>query len=124
VGEGGGGARLTSLVSPEERHQRLGQSGTVLLLAGTPSAEQEALRLERYLFDLGRHVIAVRGDAEAALALAEAGLIAILYTPVPQARLTLRDQLRDADLPWLELEPSLEPEQQVKQLQTIQEKTS
>ena len=54
----------------------------------------------------GLHVAAVRGDAEVALALAEAGLIAILYTPVPQARLSLLEQLRGAGIPWLELEPS------------------
>jgi bifunctional enzyme CysN/CysC len=112
-----------SLVTSEERHERLGQSGKVLLLAGTPSAAQEALRLERYLYDLGRHVVTVRGDAEVALALAEAGLIAILYTPVPQARLTLKDQLRGAGIPWLELEPARELEQQVRQLQAAQEES-
>ncbi len=122
-GEGGEGRlELTSLVSPEERQERLGQSGTVLLLAGTPSAVQEALRLERYLFDLGRHVAAVRGDAEVALALAEAGLIAILYTPVPQARLSLLEQLRGAGIPWLELEPSHDMERLAQQLQAAQEK--
>ncbi|HSP78325.1 MAG TPA: GTP-binding protein [Myxococcaceae bacterium] len=123
AGEGGAGRpELMSLVSPEERHERLGQSGTVLLLAGAPSAAQVALRLERYLFDLGRHVAVVRGDAEVALALAEAGLISSLYTPVPQARLTLQEQLRGAGIPWLELEPSHDIERLVQQVQAAQEK--
>jgi bifunctional enzyme CysN/CysC/sulfate adenylyltransferase subunit 1 len=113
-----------SFISAEERRERLGQSGAVILLAGTPDVEQGALRLERSLFDQGRHVALVRGDADAALALAEAGLLAILYSPVPQARLGLRDQLRGAGTPWLELEPSQDLERQVKQVLAAQETTS
>jgi bifunctional enzyme CysN/CysC/sulfate adenylyltransferase subunit 1 len=109
-----------SLISAGERRARLGQSGAVLLL---PAPAQAALRLERSLFDLGRHVASIRGDAEAAVALAEAGLLAILYTPVPQARLGLRDQLRGAGISWLELEPSDDLEHQVKQILAAQEKT-
>jgi bifunctional enzyme CysN/CysC/sulfate adenylyltransferase subunit 1 len=119
-----GGQETRSLISARERRERLGQTGAVLLLAGTPVAEEAALRLERSLFDLGRHVALIRGDAEAALALAEAGLLAILYSPVPQARLGLRDQLRGAGTSWLELEPSEDLERQVKQVLAAQEKTS
>jgi bifunctional enzyme CysN/CysC/sulfate adenylyltransferase subunit 1 len=96
----------------------------VLLLTGTPEVRDAALRLERALFDLGRHTATVRGDAENALALADAGLLAILYTPVPQARLGLREQLRGAGVPWLELEPSEDVDTQVKRVLDAQEKTS
>ena len=109
-----GTREATSLVSAPERRARLGQSGAVLLLAGTPEVREAALRLERALFDQGRHVGTVRGDAENALALAEAGLLAILYSPVPQARLSLREQLRGAGVAWLELDPALSVEEQVK----------
>jgi bifunctional enzyme CysN/CysC/sulfate adenylyltransferase subunit 1 len=119
-----GDQEAKSLISAQERRERLGQSGSVLLLAGIPEAEEAARRLERSLFDLGRHVALVRADAEAALALAEAGLLAILYSPVPQARLGLRDQLRGAGTPWLELEPSHDLERQVKQILAAQETTS
>jgi bifunctional enzyme CysN/CysC/sulfate adenylyltransferase subunit 1 len=121
--DGAGTRESRSLISAGERRKRLGQSGAVLVLAGTPEVQEGALRLERALFDLGRHVATVRGDAEAALSLAEAGLLAILYTPVPQARLGLREQLRDAGIPWLELEPSQELEHQVKQVLAAQETT-
>ncbi|EPX55757.1 Sulfate adenylyltransferase subunit 1 [Cystobacter fuscus DSM 2262] len=123
-GAGGQGADETrSLVSASERRERLGQSGAVLLLTGTPEVRDAALRLERALFDQGRHTATVRGDAENALALAEAGLLAILYTPVPQARLGLREQLRGAGVPWLELEPSEDVDTQVKRVLDAQEKT-
>ncbi|WNG28060.1 sulfate adenylyltransferase [Cystobacter fuscus] len=123
-GAGGQGADETrSLVSASERRERLGQSGAVLLLTGTPEVRDAALRLERALFDQGRHAATVRGDAENALALAEAGLLAILYTPVPQARLGLREQLRGAGVPWLELEPSEDVDTQVKRVLDAQEKT-
>ena len=69
-------------------------------------------------------MVTVRGDAENALALAEAGLLAILYTPVPQARLGLRDQLRGAGVPWLALDPTHELERQVKQILDAQETRS
>ncbi|ATB26601.1 GTP-binding protein [Melittangium boletus] len=124
-GVGGEGTQeVRSLVTAEERRGRLGQSGAVLLLTGTPEVREAALRLERTLFDQGRHVVTVRGDAESALALAEAGLLAILYTPVPQARLSLSQQLRGAGIPWLELEPSEPVEQQVRRVLDAQEKTS
>ncbi|HZI05580.1 MAG TPA: sulfate adenylyltransferase, partial [Archangium sp.] len=115
------GEEARSLISAEERRERLGQSGAVILLTGTPEVQTLAPRLERALFDQGRHVVTVRGDAENALALAEAGLLAILYTPVPQARLGLRDQLRGAGVPWLELDPTHELERQVKQILDAQE---
>ncbi|MBM7115496.1 sulfate adenylyltransferase subunit 1 [Archangium primigenium] len=121
---GAGGQEARSLVSAEERRARLGQSGAVLLLAGSPEVRDAALRLERTLFEQGRHVVTVRGDAESALALADAGLLAILYTPVPQARLGLAQQLRGAGVPWLELEPSEAVEQQVRRVLDAQEKTS
>ncbi|WNG58835.1 sulfate adenylyltransferase [Archangium gephyra] len=116
-----GDQEAQSLISTEERRARLGQSGAVILLAGTPEVRTLAPRLERALFDQGRHVVTVQGDAENALALAEAGLLAILYTPVPQARQGLRDQLRGAGVPWLELEPTHELERQVKQILDAQE---
>jgi bifunctional enzyme CysN/CysC/sulfate adenylyltransferase subunit 1 len=118
-----GGQETTSLISAEERRKRLGQSGAVLLLTGTPEVQGQALRLERALFDQGKHVVTVRGDAETALALAGAGLIAILYTPVPQARLGLRDQLRGSGIPSLEMDPSHDLERQVKQVLDAQETT-
>jgi bifunctional enzyme CysN/CysC/sulfate adenylyltransferase subunit 1 len=122
LGPAGGedGREARSLISAEERRVRLGQSGAVILL---PDTAEKALRLERSLFDLGRHVATIRGDAEAAVALAEAGLLAVLYTPVPAARLGLRDQLRSTGISWLELEPSDDLEHQVKQILAAQEKT-
>ncbi|WNG48384.1 sulfate adenylyltransferase [Archangium minus] len=121
---GQGEGETKSLISAEERRARLGQSGAVILLAGTPEVPESARRLERALFDQGRHVVTVRGDAEAALALAEAGLLAILYTPVPQARLALRDQLRGTGIPSVELDPTHDLERQVKQILDAQETTS
>jgi bifunctional enzyme CysN/CysC/sulfate adenylyltransferase subunit 1 len=117
---GEGGNETRSLISAEERRARLGQSGAVILL---PDTAEKALRLERSLFDLGRHVATIRGDAEAAVALAEAGLLAVLYTPVPAARLGLREQLQSAGISWLELEPADDLERQVKQILAAQEKT-
>jgi bifunctional enzyme CysN/CysC len=97
-----------SLITAQERRERLGQSGAVFLVPEAPDAEERALRLERRLFDLGRHVAVVRGDTEVAVALAEAGLIAIVYSASIQARRGLRSQLRDSGLGGDELEASVE----------------
>jgi bifunctional enzyme CysN/CysC/sulfate adenylyltransferase subunit 1 len=80
--------------------------------------------LERRLFDQGRHVSVVRGDTELALALAEAGLIAIVHTVAPQARRGLRNQLRDAGLSGIDLEPSSDLEGWVCQVLSTQEAKS
>jgi bifunctional enzyme CysN/CysC/sulfate adenylyltransferase subunit 1 len=120
-GEAGRSLEATSLVSAEERRLRLGQTGDVLLLPDVPGADALALRLERGLFDAGRHVALVRGDAEAAVALAGAGLLAVLLAPGAQARRALREQLRDAGVRWVELEPSEDVETWVRQVRARQE---
>ncbi|WP_224250103.1 GTP-binding protein [Hyalangium gracile] len=118
------GAPTGSLVTARERRERLGQRGGVVLLPEAPEAEERAFQLERRLFDQGRHVTVVRGDTEVALTLAETGLIALLHTVAPQARRALRDQLRDAGLGGVELEPSAELDGWVRQVQAAQEKDS
>jgi bifunctional enzyme CysN/CysC/sulfate adenylyltransferase subunit 1 len=110
-----------SLISAEERRARLGQTGDVLLLPDVADVEERALKLERRLFDAGRLVAAVRGDAEAALALAGAGLVAVLYAPGAQARRALREQLRGAEVRWVELEPAEDVETWAAQAQARQE---
>jgi hypothetical protein len=124
AGPDGGRDSAGSLVTAKERHERLGQKGGVILLPATPEAEARAYRLERRLFEQGRHVSVVRGDTGVALALAEAGLIAIIHTLAPQARRELRDQLRDAGLSGVDLEPSADLEGWVRQLQSTQERGS
>jgi sulfate adenylyltransferase large subunit len=111
-----------SLITAKERRERLGQSGGVLLVPEAADAEERALKLERRLFDLGRHVSLVRADTEVALALAEAGLIAIVHSASPQARRALRGQLRDSGLGGLELEPTADLDSWVQQILAAQEK--
>ncbi|MBN1207850.1 MAG: sulfate adenylyltransferase [Myxococcaceae bacterium] len=121
AGPEGGRATAGSLVTARERREQLGQRGGVILLPEAPEAEERAFQLERHLFDLGRHVSVVRGDTEVALALAEAGLIALVHTVAPQARRALEEQARDAGLHALELEPSVDPEQQVRRILAAQD---
>ena len=113
-----------TLISAQERRERLGQRGEVVLLPDFPEAEERAYQLERRLFDQGRHVSVVRGDTEVALALAEAGLIVLLHTVAPQARRALRDQLRDAGLDGGELEASADLDGWVRQVLPAQESKS
>jgi bifunctional enzyme CysN/CysC/sulfate adenylyltransferase subunit 1 len=104
-----GGAALPSLVTREERRARLGQDGQVLLLAhGGRDAARQAVALERRLFDGGRHVAVVHGDAEAAAALAEAGLLALLVAPSAQGQRALQAALRESGARWQTL-PADEP---------------
>jgi bifunctional enzyme CysN/CysC/sulfate adenylyltransferase subunit 1 len=117
----GGRATAGSLITARERHERLGQTGGVILLPDAPAAEERAFQLERRLFDLGRHVMVVRGDTEVALALAEAGLIVLVHTVAPQARRALKDQVRDAGLGGLELEPSEDQDTQLQRILAAQE---
>ncbi|MDY7225688.1 sulfate adenylyltransferase subunit 1 [Hyalangium rubrum] len=117
-------ASAGSLVTTKERRERLGQTGGVIVLPDAPNAEQQAFALERRLFDLGRHVSVVRGDTDVALALAEAGLLAIVHAPSLQARRALHAQLRDGDLSWVELDASANLEGWLGQIAAAQEKTS
>jgi bifunctional enzyme CysN/CysC len=116
-------ATADSLVTRQERHRRLGQTGQVVFLPDTPDAEERALKLERRLFDLGRHMSIIRGDSEVALALAEAGLIVLVHTATPQARRALREQLHDTRLGGIDLEPSADLDSQVRQILNAQETT-
>ncbi len=112
-----------SLITVQERRERLGQTGGVILLPEAPDAEAKAFHLERRLFDLGRHVSVVRGDLEVALTLAEAGLVAIVHAATPQARRAFRSQGRDSELGWIELEPSADLDRWVGQIVAAQEDT-
>ncbi|MCP3145023.1 GTP-binding protein [Pyxidicoccus xibeiensis] len=118
---GARGAVEASLVSAEERRARLGQVGTLVLLPATPDAASRAFELERRLFDLGRHVAAVQGDVEVALALAGAGLVALVHAEAPQTRRALRAEARDAGLTWLELEATEDLERQVDRIVNARE---
>ena len=113
-----------SLITAQERHERLGQSGGVLLVPEAADAEERALRLERRLFDLGRHVAVVRGDTEVALTLAEVGLLAIVHSASPQARRALRSQLRDSGLGGVELEATADLDGWVRQATAARENGS
>jgi bifunctional enzyme CysN/CysC/sulfate adenylyltransferase subunit 1 len=124
TGQDGGRATAGSLVTAKERRERLGQKGGVILLPDTQEAEAQAYQLERRLFEQGRHASVVRGDTDVALALAEAGLIALIHTVAPQARRGLRDQLRDAGLSGSDLDPSSDLEAWVRQVLSTQEVTS
>jgi len=122
AGDGDKAAR--SLISAQERRERLGQKGEVILLPESPEAEERAFQLERRLFDQGRHVSVVRGDTEVAVTLAEAGLIVLVHSVAPQARRALRDQLRDAGLGGGELEATADLEGWVRQVLAAQEPRS
>jgi len=102
VGPGAGeqqGAR--SRITPAERQEALGQKGAVILVP--PSLDVGALfQLERALFDAGRHVAVSRGDLDAAVALAEAGLVALLHASNGQAHNALKAQLHVAHVAWLD----------------------
>jgi bifunctional enzyme CysN/CysC len=94
--ESGGPSRRRSQVSPDERRQRLGQSGCVVWLSGLADAgtSDVAFALERRLFDVRRVALVVDpadGSVEPAqehtkdLArrCANAGLIAIFFDAAP-----------------------------------------
>jgi sulfate adenylyltransferase large subunit len=123
AGPDAGRATGGSLITPQERHERLGQKGGVILLPEAPDAEERAFHLERRLFDLGRHVSVIRGDMEVALALAEAGLIVLVHTVAPQARRARRNQLRDAGLGGLDLELPADLDRWARQILSAQEAT-
>ncbi|NTX66323.1 sulfate adenylyltransferase [Myxococcus sp. CA051A] len=104
------------LVTSAERHGRLGQVGAVVLLPATSEAASRAFALERELFNLGRHVATVPGDVEVALALARAGLFALVYAEAPQVRRALREEAHDAGTGWWELDDAEVPEQWARRL--------
>ncbi|NVJ13683.1 GTP-binding protein [Myxococcus sp. AM010] len=110
-----------SLVTQPERRGRLGQPGAIVLLPATPDAGSRAFQLERRLFDLGWHVATAPGDVEVALALAAAGLVALVHSDTPQTRRALREEARDAGAAWLELEASEDLEQHLGQILTLRE---
>ncbi|WIG96041.1 GTP-binding protein [Myxococcus sp. SDU36] len=110
-----------SLVTQPERRGRLGQPGAIVLLPATPDAGSRAFQLERRLFDLGWHVATAPGDVEVALALAAAGLVALVHSDTPQTRRALREEARDAGAAWLELEASADVEQHLGHILTLWE---
>ncbi len=110
-----------SLVTRSERRGRLGQPGTVILLPATPDACARAFQLERLLFDQGWHVSVVPGDVEVALALAAAGLVALVHADAPQTRRALRVEARDAGATWLELDAGDDLEQQLARITALRE---
>ncbi|MCP3097499.1 GTP-binding protein [Myxococcus sp. K15C18031901] len=95
---------VESLVTTAERRARLGQHGAIVLLPAGTGAASQSVTLERRLFDLGRHVATTSGDVEVALALARAGLFALVRADAPQVRRALREEARDAGTSWLELD--------------------
>jgi sulfate adenylyltransferase large subunit len=115
------GAVEASLVSLAERRARLGQPGAIVLLPSSPEAASRAFELERSLFDEGRHVATVAGDVEVALALAGAGLVALVHTEAPQTRRVLRAEARDAGVAWLELDASEDAKRQVERVLALGE---
>ncbi|NMO13483.1 sulfate adenylyltransferase [Pyxidicoccus fallax] len=110
------GAVESSLVDAAERSARLGQSGAIVLLPQARDAASKAFTLERRLFDQGRHVAVVAGDVEVALALAGAGLVALVHAEAPQVRRALRAEARDAGVAWLKLDAAEELAPQVERL--------
>ena len=89
----GSGLTPRTQVSPRERRERFGQSGTTLWLTGQPGSGRWALAyaLERKLFDLGRtaHVVTPFADTldsvtSAAHACTAAGLVTICAFPSPK----------------------------------------
>ncbi|QDF03819.1 GTP-binding protein [Myxococcus xanthus] len=115
------GEVASSLVTQPERRGRLGQPGAIVLLPATPDTSSRAFQLERRLFDLGWHVATAPGDVEVALALAAAGLVALVHSDTPQTRRALRAEARDAGAAWLELEASEDLEQHLDQILTLRE---
>ncbi|WP_141620559.1 sulfate adenylyltransferase subunit 1 [Myxococcus sp. AB036A] len=111
----------SSLITQSERRGRLGQPGAIVLLPATPDAGSRAFQLERRLFDLGWHVTTSPGDVEVALALAAAGLVALVHTDAPQTRRALRAEARDAGAAWLELEATEDLEQHLDRIISLRE---
>ncbi|MFP2929838.1 sulfate adenylyltransferase, partial [Pyxidicoccus sp. 3LG] len=66
----------------------------------------------------------VPGDVEVALALAGAGLVALVHADAPQARRALRAEARDAGVAWLELEATEDLERQVDGIINLRESAS
>ena len=99
----GSGLKPATQVSPRERRERFGQSGTTLWLTGLPGSGRWSLAyaLERKLFDLSRTAHVVTPFAEtldsitsAAHACTYAGLITICA--FPSYKLADRARVRDA----------------------------
>ncbi|ATB46698.1 sulfate adenylyltransferase subunit 1 [Corallococcus macrosporus] len=110
-----------SLVTQPERRAKLGQPGAIVLLPASADASTRAFQLERRLFDLGWHVSTTHGDMEVALALAAAGLVALVHTDTPQTRRALRAEARDAGAAWLELDASEDLEAQLARVVSLRE---
>jgi len=86
----GDDALAKSHVTAEERRERVGHGGGVVVLAGSAAGSDEgatAYAVERRLFDRGYLAAVVAGDAvePAAVACAEAGVIAVCALPRPAA---------------------------------------
>ncbi|MBZ4422271.1 GTP-binding protein [Myxococcus sp. RHSTA-1-4] len=113
---GARGVLESSLISAAERSARLGQPGAIVLLPLAPEAASLAFALERRLFDQGRHVAVVAGDVEVALALAGAGLVALVHADAPQVRRALRAETRDSGVAWLEVDAAEDLAPQVDRL--------
>ncbi|AEI65778.1 sulfate adenylyltransferase subunit 1 [Corallococcus macrosporus] len=110
-----------SLVTQPERRAKLGQPGAIVVLPASADASTRAFQLERRLFDLGWHVSTTHGDVEVALALAAAGLVALVHTDTPQTRRALRAEARDAGAAWLELDASEDLEAQLARIVSLRE---
>ncbi|MBJ6762481.1 50S ribosome-binding GTPase [Myxococcaceae bacterium JPH2] len=119
-----GNAHAHSLVTSSERRNRLAQRGGVILLPSGPDTRVHAYQLERALFDAGRHVAVAGEDSEAALALAGAGLYAIVHPSAPQARRALRGLARDAEVSWFEAVADGTPEQWIQAIVGTEERAS
>jgi sulfate adenylyltransferase large subunit len=102
------GSALTpkTQVSPQERHERMGQAGATVWLTGLPGSGRWTLAyaLERRLFDLGRTATVIdptgedlRSMISAAKACTDAGLVTICAFPSYHRtdRTQVRERLRD-----------------------------
>ena len=89
-----------STLTPQQRHQRLGHRGAVVIVP----TEADAVVLERKLFEGGVVAALARGEVEVAVALAEAGLCAIAWAETPAGRRAIAEHAREAGVTLRELE--------------------
>jgi sulfate adenylyltransferase large subunit len=115
------GELAASQITPEERRLRLGQRGAIVRVPDGAGAVQQAFGLERRLFERGLVATVVDGDVDAALAIAEAGLVALVCLRTPQAVRFLQEQRKDHLTATIDLAPDADLESWVLQVAASQE---
>jgi bifunctional enzyme CysN/CysC/sulfate adenylyltransferase subunit 1 len=101
-------------VSAAERRRRLGHGAAFVWVAGEdgPETRARADAIERGLFDAGVAAVVVPESAEAARACSNAGLVVIIAVDASGVRApALREALRSAEIPLIEVSLERDPTQ-------------